>query len=140
MCSSEGPCLLSVKHYTMGAPSVGASHSGDWPSSLLPVGVPLPASSTGDPTVYISAGDGVLLPKCCTRTMEGRCWFNKGCSTILFFLWNLGTHNVQFCPSSSHAMLDCQQVTTSIFIPSSAGFLVTKIQCDMHSPLPHHGY
>ena len=64
----------------MGATSVGAGHSGDCPSSLLPDGVPLPAGDTGDPTVYISAGDGVLLPECCTRTMEGRL---RWCSTLI---------------------------------------------------------
>ena len=80
VCSSKGPCLLSVVHCTMGAPSVGAGHSGDCPSSLLPDGVSLPAGSTGDPTVYISAGDGVLLPECCTRTMEGRL---RRCNTII---------------------------------------------------------
>ena len=72
MCSSEGLCLLSVMHCTMGAPSAWAGHSGDCPSSLLPDGVSLPAGGTGDPTVYISAGDGVHLPESDTNTMEGR--------------------------------------------------------------------
>ena len=71
MCSSDGLCLLSVMHCTMGAPSTWADHSGDCPSSLLPDGVSLPAGGTGDPTVYISAGDGVHLPECDTNTMEG---------------------------------------------------------------------
>ena len=72
VCSSDGLCILSVMHCTMGAPSAWASHSGDCPSSLLPDGVSLPANGTGDPTVYISAGDGVHLPECDTNTMEGR--------------------------------------------------------------------
>ena len=71
VCSSEGLCILSVMHCTMGAPSARADHPGDCPSSLLPDGVSLPASGTGDPAVYISAGAGVHLPECCTRTMEG---------------------------------------------------------------------
>ena len=71
MCSSEGLCLLSVMHCTMGAPSTRVDHSGDCPSSLLPYGVPLPAGGTGGPTVYISAGDSVHLPDCDTKTMEG---------------------------------------------------------------------
>ena len=57
----------------MGTPSAVAGHSGDCPSSLLPDGVSLSAGGTGDPTVYISAGDGVHLPECDTYTMEGMC-------------------------------------------------------------------
>ena len=72
MCTSDGLCLLSVMHCTMGAPSLRASHSGDCPSSLLPDGVSLPAGGAGDPTVYISSDDGVHLPECDTNTMEGR--------------------------------------------------------------------
>ena len=83
MCSSDGLCLLSVMHCTMGAPSAWAGHSGDCPSSLLPDGVPLPAGVTGDPTVYISAGDGVHLPESDTNTMEGRCWFDTRCDTTI---------------------------------------------------------
>ena len=83
MCSSDGLCLLTVMHCTMGAPSAWVGHSGDCPSSLLPDGVSLPAGGTGDPTVYISAGDGVHLPECDTNTMEGRPWFNEGCNTII---------------------------------------------------------
>ena len=83
MCSSEGLCILSVIHYTMGAPSPRANHSGDCPSSLLPDGVPLPAGGTGDGTVYISAGDGVHLPDCDTNTMEGRWWFGSRCNIII---------------------------------------------------------
>ena len=83
MCSSEGLCLLSVMHCTMGAPSARASHSGDCPSSLLPDGVSLPAGGTGDPTVYISAGDGVHLPEFDTNTMEGRWWFGSRCNIII---------------------------------------------------------
>ena len=83
VCSSDGLCLLSVMHCTMGAPSAWASHSGDCPSSLLPDGVSLPAGGTGDPTVYISAGDGVHLPECDTNAMEGRRWFTEGCNTII---------------------------------------------------------
>ena len=83
MCSSEGLCLLSVMHCTMGAPSAWAGHSGDCPNSLLPDGVSLPAGGTGDPTVYISAGDGVHLPDCDTKTMEGRWRFGSRCNIII---------------------------------------------------------
>ena len=66
----------------MGAASTCAGHSGDCPSSLLPHGVSLPADGTGDPTVYVSAGDGVHLPECDTKTVEGRCWLDSRCNTI----------------------------------------------------------
>ena len=69
-------------HFTMGAASAWAGHSGNCPSSLLPDGVSLPAGGTGDCTVYISAGDGVHLPECDTKTMEGRCWLAIRCNTI----------------------------------------------------------
>ena len=70
-------------HCTMGAPSPRADHSGDCPSSLLPDGVSLPAGGTGDPTVYISAGDGVHLPECDTDIMEGRLAISSRCNIII---------------------------------------------------------
>ena len=83
MFSSDGLCLLSVMHCTIGAPSAVAGHSGDCPSSLLPDGVSLPAGGGGDPTVYISAGGGVHQPECNTNTMEGRHWFDSRCNIII---------------------------------------------------------
>ena len=31
-------------------------------------------------------------------------------------------------------------MNSEVVLPSSAGYLVTKIQCDMYPPLPHHGF
>ena len=83
VCSSKSLHLLSVLRCTMGARSTWVGHSGDCPSSLLPDGVSFPAGGTGDPTVYISAGDGVHLPECDTNTMEGRWWFGSRCNIII---------------------------------------------------------
>ena len=118
----------------MGAPSAWVGHSGNCPSSLQPDGMRLPAGGAGDLTVYISAGDGVHLPVCCTRTVEGRCWSNEGLtpSSRRCCVLVSGTLTRTMCSSI--------QVTTSFFIPSPAGYLVTKIQCDLHSPPPRCGY
>ena len=155
MCSSEGLCLLSVMHCTMGAPSPRASHSGDCPSSLLPDGVSLPAGGTGDPTVYISAGDGVHLPECDTNTMEGglaiRPWrvglgLMKAVTQSSMRFCTLVIHRVIQTVCSAHHTQSRDNnnghvhMNSGVVLPSSAGYLVTKIQCHMHPPLPHHGY
>ena len=65
----------------------------------------------------------VLVMVCTCLSVILRPWMVGFCdNTISEFLcpshlWNLGSHNAQFCPLLSHTMFDCQQVITSSIFP-----------------------